>query len=266
MAVHFPTLLGGGFLLVALGMLVLWLWQRRSHNAAIVDVGWTLGLGGLGVAYASLLDGTPGRRWLLGLLIGLWSARLSLHLLRDRILGHEEEGRYKRLRAHWGPKAQPRFLLFFLAQAVLASLLSLAFLPGLLDERPALDAFDLAALLLWTLAWIGEAVADRQLAAFKARPDSAGRVCDVGLWAWSRHPNYFFEWLLWCAFILPGLPGPGGWLSPIAPLFMLVLVLKVSGIPTSEAQALRSRGDAYRRYQQRVSAFFPWPPRPESPS
>ena len=258
-------LLLGGLVVVAVGMLLLWLWQRRSRNAAIVDVGWTAALGLLGVGYAVSLGGTPGRRWLLGTMVGLWSLRLTTHLLRDRILGQPEEGRYQRLRAHWGPRAHGRFLLFFLAQALLASLLSLAFLPGLLDERVAFDGFDLAGALLWLTGWIGEAVADRQLSAFKADPGNRGRVCDRGLWAWSRHPNYFFEWLIWCAFVLPGLPGPFGALSLLAPVLLFVLVRRVTGVPTSEAQALRSRGDAYRAYQQRVSPFFPRPPRTEKP-
>ena len=257
-----PSLLGLG--LVAVAMLGLWALQRRTGNAAIVDVGWTVALGALGVGYAVVHDGAPLRRVLVGSMVGLWALRLAVHLLRDRIVGRPEEGRYARLREHWGPRQQPYLLGFFLTQAVAAVALSLAFLPGVRDARPALDALDLAGLGLWLVAWVGEAVADRQLAAFKARSDSTGRVCDRGLWGWSRHPNYFFEWLMWCAFILPGLPGPGGPFALLAPAAMLVLVVKVTGIPTSEAQALRSRGAAYRAYQRRVSPFLPLPPRPET--
>jgi steroid 5-alpha reductase family enzyme len=245
---------------IGAGMVLLWLWQRRTRNAAIVDVGWTVGLGLLGIAYALLLEGSAMRRALLGIMVGLWSLRLAVHLVRDRVAGRPEEGRYERLRAHWGDRAQPYLLLFFLAQAVLAAGLSLAFLPGMQDERPAPDVFDLAGLALWVVAWAGEAIADRQLARFKAAPDSVGRVCERGLWAWSRHPNYFFEWLIWLAFVLPGLPSSWGWLSLLAPIAMLLFILKVTGVPTSEAQALRSRGDTYRAYQRRVSVFIPLPP------
>lgn len=255
-----------GFAVVAAGMVGLWVVQRRTRNAAIVDVGWTVALGVLGTGYAILGSGAADRRFLVGGMVGLWSARLAWHLLRDRILGHPEEGRYVRLREHWGAQADRKLLGFFLAQAVAAVALSLAFLPGVQDARPVPDAFDIAGLALFLFAFIGESIADRQLAAFKADPANAGGVCERGLWGWSRHPNYFFEWLLWCAFILPGLPGPYGWLAVLAPLVMLVLVTRVTGIPTSEAQALRSRGDAYRDYQRRVSAFFPFPPRKETPA
>jgi steroid 5-alpha reductase family enzyme len=116
---------------------------------------------------------------------------------------------------------------------------------------------------LWLGALCGEALADRQLGRFKADPTNKGRVMDQGLWRWSRHPNYFFEWLLWVAFVLPGLLAPWGLLTLLAPAAMLFFVLKVTGIPPSEAQALRSRGEAYRAYQRRVSPFFPLPPRKE---
>lgn len=254
----FPVLLG--WLGLAVGMALLWQWQRRTRNAAVVDVGWTLGVGTLCVGLALFQDGHPWRRVLVGTMVGAWSLRLALHLVRDRLQG-PEEGRYRRLREHWGARAQPRLFLFFQAQALLAALLALAFLPGLLDRRPALDAFDWAGAALWLIALAGEAVADRQLKRFKAEPDSATRVCEQGLWRYSRHPNYFFEWLLWLAFVLPGLPGPWGWVALAAPAAMWVFVVKVTGIPTSEAQALRSRGDAYRDYQRRVSAFVPLPPR-----
>lgn len=261
-----PLLVASGLAVVTAGMVALWLLQRRTGNAAVVDVGWTAALGLLGVAYAIFGSGAGPRRLLLGGMVGLWSLRLAVHLLRDRILGQPEEGRYVRLRQHWGAAADRKLLGFFLAQAGAAVALSLAFLPGVLDARPAPDLFDFAGLALWLVGWSGEALADRQLAAFKREPGSAGAVCDRGLWAWSRHPNYFFEWLMWCAFILPGLPSAFGGLTLLAPAVMLLLVVKITGIPTSEAQALRSRGDAYRDYQRRVSPFFPCPPRKETPA
>ena len=255
-----------GLALATAGMVLLWALQRRTKNAAIVDVGWTVAVGALGVIYAFTLDGAGLRRLLLGAMIGLWSARLALHLLRDRILGHPEEGRYVRLREHWGEAADRKLLGFFIAQALAAVALSLAFLPGLQATRAGPDVFDIAGVLLFVGALVGESIADRQLAAFKADPANAGKVFDQGLWGWSRHPNYFFEWLVWCAFVLPGLPSPGGWLALLGPVVMFLLVTRVTGIPTSEAQALRSRGDAYRDYQQRVAAFVPRPPRTETPA
>ncbi len=257
-----PTAPVLGLAALSLLMLGLWLVQRRTANAAIVDVGWTVGIGGLAVAYALLGEGLPLRRLLVGAMVGAWSLRLARHLWFDRIAGRPEEGRYRRLREIWQDKTQPRLLLFFLGQALLAVLLSLAFIPALRDTR-ALDVLDVAALGLWLVAWAGEALADHQLGRFKADPANAGRVMQRGLWGWSRHPNYFFEWLLWIAFVLPGVLAPWGLLTLLAPAAMLFFVLKVTGIPPSEAQAVRSRGEAYRAYQQRVSAFLPLPPRKE---
>ena len=113
------------------------------------------------------------------------------------------------------------------------------------------------------MALAGEALADRPLEWFKKDPKNRGRVCQVGLWRYSRHPNYFFEWLAWMAFALFALPSPLGFLSLACPALMLWFLLKVTGIPATEAQALRSKGEAYREYQQSTSAFFPW--RPKSP-
>jgi len=109
-----------------------------------------------------------------------------------------------------------------------------------------------------------EALADLQLKRFRADPANKGKVCDVGLWAWSRHPNYFFEWLHWFAyvFLAIGTPWPVAWLSLLGPVLMLVSLYWVTGIPFVEAQAVRSRGDDYRDYQRTTSAFIPWFPKP----
>ena len=106
-----------------------------------------------------------------------------------------------------------------------------------------------------------EALADLQLKRFRADPANRGKVCDVGLWRWSRHPNYFFEWLHWFAYVLLAVGSPVWYLTLIGPVLMLVSLLWVTGIPFVEAQSLRSRGDAYRDYQRRTSPFVPLPPR-----
>jgi steroid 5-alpha reductase family enzyme len=112
---------------------------------------------------------------------------------------------------------------------------------------------------LWAGAYVGEVIADSQLEGFKGAPGNRGKVCEVGLWAYSRHPNYFFEWLMWVGYALVALfSHPWGWVAFLSPLLMLWLVTKVTGIPPTEAQSLRSRGDAFRDYQRRVSPFVPW--------
>lgn len=242
-------------------MTVLWLVQRRTGNAAIVDVGWAASLGAMGVAYGLLGSGHWLPRLLVAVMAGGWGLRLAWHLARDRVVGHPEEGRYVALRRRWGPRFQPRLLLFYQAQALLAAVLSLPFL--LAVRRPDPHWLDLAALALWLGGLSLEGVADRQLARFKSDPANRGEVCRRGLWRYSRHPNYFGEWLVWIAFALPALPAPAGWLGLSSPLLMLLFIVKITGIPPTEAQALRSRGEAYRRYQQTTSALVPWPPRKE---
>ena len=150
---------------------------------------------------------------------------------------------------------------FFQLQAISVVALGVAFLLAAQNPSPALHPFEIAGAALWLLAISGEALADAQLAAFKRDPVNKGRVCDVGLWRFSRHPNYFFEWLIWVADFVFALASPWGWVAIIGPAGILFLLLRVTGIPMAEQQSLRSKGDAYRRYQQTTNAFVPWFPK-----
>lgn len=253
-----------GWLVSALFLATLWLWQRRHEDAGISDVGWALSLGGLAVAAAVTGGGAPTPRVLIGVVGGVWGLRLGLHLLFDRVIGKSEDGRYAYLRRHWGERADAKFFGFFQLQAFVAAVLSLPFFVAVRATEDALHGWHVAGLVLFAAAKTGEIVADRQLAAFRADPSTSGKTCRRGLWRFSRHPNYFFEWLIWWSFAFLALPAPGGAWALVAPAVMYVMVTRVSGIPYTEAQSLRSRGDDYRRYQRTTSAFFPLPPRPES--
>ena len=184
-------------------------------------------------------------------------------VLSDRVLEGPEDGRYQRLRESWGERFQARMLVFFQGQALLAVLFSLPPLVAMGAVRPRLDLLDAAGALLWLAAVGGEVLADRQLAAHRADPANRGRTCRRGLWRYSRHPNYFFEWLHWWAYALIAWGAPFFWVTVAAPFVMLIFVLFISGIPPTEARALASRGEDYRRYQRSTSAFFPWFPKPE---
>ncbi|MET0556260.1 MAG: DUF1295 domain-containing protein [Vicinamibacteria bacterium] len=257
-----PTLFGLGALLSAVLMAAVFLLALRIRNFSVVDIAWSAVFAPLALLDAALAGGHGPRRVLIAAMVTLWSVRLAWHLgVRIAALHPEEEGRYVQLRKQWASNPNARFFWFFQAQGVLAALLSVPFLLASLDGRAALGPFELAGAALFVVALAGEAVADRQLAAFKARPDSRGRTCREGLWRYSRHPNYFFEWLVWVAFAVFSWPSPLGWIAIACPLFMLYLLLRVTGIPATEEQALRSRGDDYREYQRTTSAFFPWPPR-----
>jgi len=238
----------------------LWLRQTRTKDATVVDVAWAALLGVLAVLYAALAEGDLSRRVLTVALVAAASWRLAFHLYVDRARGGVEDGRYASLRREWGASAQPKFFLFFQAQALLAVLLSFPFALACVSAAP-LNAVDVAAGVLWCVAWIGEAVADRQLARFKRNPANRGKTCRAGLWRVSRHPNYFFQWCLWIAYAMLGLSSSWGVAGFTAPAAMLGLILFVTGIPPTEAQAVRSRGDDYRDYQRTTSAFVPWFPK-----
>lgn len=251
---------GVGAAIVAGLMLVLWLIHLPMRNASIVDVGWAASLGVLAIVYAVRATGDGPRAWLIASMVAIWAVRLAAHLL-FRIVGEPEEGRYVELRRQWKTSLGVKFLAFFELQALLAVVLSVPFLVPTLNASSGLTVLELVAVAVWVVAIAGESVADRQLSRFKADPANKGRTCRAGLWSYSRHPNYFFEWLIWVSFALFALSSPWGWLGLISPVLILYFLFKVTGIPATEAQALRSRGDEYRTYQATTSAFFPWFPR-----
>lgn len=246
-----------GATLVLSMMFLLWLVHLRIGNASIVDPGWAFGLPLLAVTYALLGPGYSWRRWLIAGMAVIWGVRLGAYLLL-RIVGKPEEGRYQELRRQWKSHLALKFLVFFEFQALLDLLLSLPFLLATLNPEPALSPLEYAGFAIWLVALAGEVFADAQLAAFKHDPASRGQVCQSGLWNYSRHPNYFFEWLIWVAWALYALASPYGWTALLCPLLMFYFLFRVTGIPATEAQAIRSKGEAYRHYQQTTSAFVPW--------
>ncbi|MEQ1946968.1 MAG: DUF1295 domain-containing protein [Bryobacteraceae bacterium] len=250
-----------GIALVAVIMLVLWLIHLKTGNAAIVDAGWAGGLAILAILYAGVGDGYGLRSLLIAGMAGVWGFRLAGYLLFTRVIGHPEEGRYQQLRREWKTNIPAKFLAFFEFQALLCVVLSIPFLAASRNSHPEISPLEWSAVLLWIAAMAGEATADSQLNRFKSNSANKGRTCQVGLWHYSRHPNYFFEWLIWMAYALFALESPYGWCGLLSPALILYFVLRVTGIPATEAQALRTRGEEYRRYQQTTSAFVPWFPK-----
>ncbi|MBN2431657.1 MAG: DUF1295 domain-containing protein [Acidobacteria bacterium] len=250
-------------LATTLMMTVLWLIQRRTGNAGIVDVGWGMGQAMLPVLYFLLLEGYLVRQVVITLLGLLTGGRLAWHLWR-RIIGYPEEGRYQALREKWGARTDVKLYFFFQFQALLLVVFSLPYLLVNLHRTPHLQFLEIMAIGLGLVAFGGEALADAQLRRFKKIPANRDKVCRAGLWRYSRHPNYFFQWLLWVALALFALAAPWGWLALICPALMLLFLLRVTGIPPNEEQALRIKGNAYRDYQRTTSAFFPWFPRKPS--
>jgi steroid 5-alpha reductase family enzyme len=255
---HWVALFLWIWLAAAAVMSACWGLYRRFRNAGIVDVGWAVSLVAAAVLCLAL---TPSPRTVvLGTMITLWGVRLALHLVRDRVIGRPEDGRYVALRHAWGPAAERRFFWFFQAQAVLVVVLAAPLVATAVVPHQPIGWLEIVAVALWLCAVAGETLADRQLATFKSRPETRGRTCREGLWRYSRHPNYFFEWLVWVAYALFAVASPGGYWAFVAPAVMLFLLFRVTGIPATEAHALRSRGADYREYQATTSAFLPWWP------
>jgi steroid 5-alpha reductase family enzyme len=244
-----------GWALAAGLMWLMFLYQQRTGDAGIVDIAWAAGVGGLAVLYACLATGNFERRMILIGVVGLWAGRLAYHIYQ-RVRSMPEDGRYQTLKAQWGAEASSRMFRFYQMQAVAVVLFASPILIAAFNPMP-LGWLDFAGALLGVAGIIGESIADFQLAKFRANPDSKGKVCQSGLWSYSRHPNYFFEWLHWWAYVLLAISYPWGWLTLIGPLAMWYFITQVTGIPPTEAQAIKSRGEAYRRYQQSTNAFFP---------
>jgi steroid 5-alpha reductase family enzyme len=223
-----------GAALVAVIMLVLWTIHLLIRNAAIVDVGWAGGLAVLAFFYAIAASGYPARKWAMA--------------------------------KEWKTYLPFRFLFLFEFQAVLVVVLSLPFLLACVNPAAPLARIEKIGAGIWLLAMIGEAVADEQLDRFKKNPANSGKTLRAGLWKYSRHPNYFFDWLVWVGYAVFALGSPWGWLGLISPALVLYFLLSVTGIPATEAQALRTRGNEYRDYQRTTSIFVPWFPKKELPS
>ena len=261
-----PAMLIAAGVALSLVMAAAWAHQRRVANIGWVDVYWTFGVAAAGVLMAlapPLGDGSPLRRALVCALVIFWSLRLGLYVA-FRVARSPEDGRYVALRESWGARLQPRMFWFLQLQAAVS--LALAIAIGLAANRPGeLGLADLLGVVIALAAIAGEWLADRQLRAFKADPAQAGKVCDIGLWAWTRHPNYVFEWLAWFAYPVMAvtLSGahPQGWLALAAPLLMYGVLRFGTGVPPLEAHMLRSRGEAFRAYQARVPIFLPRPPK-----
>ena len=253
---------------LSLAMTGAWALQRATGNAGWVDVVWTFatGVGGVVYALAPIAGQAPSPRALLvAALITVWSLRLGVHLALRSAAASGEDARYARLREKWGGAFEPRLLGFLQIQALASALLALSVLAAARNPAPGLQWADFAGAAILLLAILGEGLADRQLARFKSYPPNRGAICEVGLWSWSRHPNYFFEWLGWLAYpvMAVDLTGrwPWGWVALTGPAFMFYLLRFASGVPPTEATMARSRGAAFAGYQARVSTFFPWPPK-----
>ena len=239
-------------------MLVTWIISVVVKDASIVDLVW--GLGFVLVAWAAFITiGDPGpRRWLLVVLTSIWGLRLSGYLTW-RNLGKGEDYRYQEMRK----KAPDIFWLkslftVFLLQGVLMWVVSLPVQAGQVPE-PTLGWLDWIGVAAWAVGIFFESVGDVQLARFKADPANKGKVMDGGLWRYTRHPNYFGDFMVWWGLYLIALSA-GAWWTIVGPALMSFLLLRVSGVALLE-KTISSRREGYEEYVRRTNAFFPGPPK-----
>lgn len=251
------SLLGLGLLIAVAYFSITWALSVRVKNYGFLDVAFSVGVAILAPIYALNSPGAGAVKWPIAAVGIAWSLRLGIHILIRVLRAHPvEDARYESLRKRWPGTGM--FFVFFQLQAVLVVIFSLPFLMVSFNATARPGAFEIAGIALAILSLGGEALADWQLKRFKADPANRGKVCQRGLWFYSRHPNYFFESLIWWAFFLAALGSPYGWITIVCPLLMLCFLWKVTGIPLTEEYAVRSKGDAYREYQRTTSAFVPW--------
>jgi len=254
---YFPQIV----LALVLFLGVLWMVHVRIRNASLADVGFCVGFGVVVVLCGVDSEGSPWRRWLISGMGFLYALRLVWHLLSNRVWKKVEDSRYAKIRKVLGSWESIGFLGYFVLQV--PACLFFAALPCWVMAHPyaALRGWDLLGFGIFGVAFCGEALADRQLEQFRSNPDNRGKVFTQGLWRFSRHPNYFFEILHWCAYVPFAVGLSWSWVAFIWPMIMMASLLWITGVPWAEAQALDNRGDAYRLYQQTTNRIIPWAPR-----
>lgn len=228
----------------------------------IADIAW--GLGFISISLWLLLrPGAPlsARQCIVSALVALWGTRLAWHVGRRNLRpGRPEDRRYAEWRRAWGRWFVLRtYVQVFLLQGIFMLLIAAPLLVVGAAASPALGAMDWAGIAVWLVGFAFETVGDAQLARFLSGPAREGRIMDRGLWAWSRHPNYFGEATMWWGLGLIALSAPGGWMGLAGPVTITWLLTRVSGIPMLEAR--RAGDPAWEAYKARTSAFLPLPPR-----
>ncbi len=247
------------FLACSIVMILVWVWAYRIQNAGVVDIFWAFNFTIIACLIWLMGDGYAARRNVICLLAVCWSLRLGIYLL-IRVGSHlkEEEGRYKQLRKEWAPNPDRKFFVFFQAQALSNIFLAIPFFIIAINKNEGLSLLEEIGAGMLFISILGEGLSDWQLMQFKKNPANKGQVCQQGLWNYSRHPNYFFQLMIWISVLIFSLASPYGWIAVVCPLTIGYLIFKVTGIPMTEEQSLRSKGKLFEEYQRTTSVFVPW--------
>lgn len=256
---EFISLFKGNLAIAAAVMLITWIVSRQIKNSSIIDIAWVLSFILMAALSSLLAPGWELRRLIVFAMIAIWGLRLAIQLsIRIHKMHPKEDSRYEALRQKWGKFYAIKSLLFYLLQAIAAALLSTVFLIPVFNIEERIFISEWVGIGVFAIAIIGETLADYQLSHFKSKAENHGQVCQDGLWNYSRHPNYFFEWVYWLSLAIFALSSTFGVIGLIAPLAMLATLLFITGIPPSEAQSIQSKGDKYIEYQKTTSSFIPW--------
>lgn len=243
-------------------MLLFWVLSVPLRNVAVVDVAWGLGFVMVALSAAWVSPGNGINHWLLPALVGIWGCRLSGYLAW-RNHGKPEDKRYQAMRDYRGPSfVWSSLYIVFGLQAVILWIVSLPVQLGILRAAASWHPLHLIGIVFWLTGVLFETVGDWQLARFLADPDSKGKVMDRGLWHYTRHPNYFGDFLVWWGFYFIALAGVGElvWWTIIGPLLMSFFLMRVSGVLMLEAGLKQTRA-GYAEYIRRTNGFFPWRPK-----
>jgi len=241
-------------------MTLLWLISLLKKDASLVDIFWGIGFIIVSLFYFDLTKSHSLRQWLVITLVVIWGLRLSLHILR-RNWGHGEDQRYRAWREQAGKSFWwvSYFKVFFL-QGIVLWIVSWPLLAAQQSARSLWTIFDVIGIILWSFGFCFEAIGDFQLARFKRNPINKGKVMRTGLWAYTRHPNYFGEAMIWWGFYSFALTASSGWWTIISPLLMTFLLMRVSGVAMLEKSLVVTKPE-YKSYIESTNAFFPWFPR-----
>lgn len=246
-------------------MMAGWLTQRALGDGGWTDVFWAYGTGATcALAALAPFQAEPHATWrriMVAAMVAAWGLRLGTHVALRVAGAKAEDPRYAVYRREWGASFQKRMYGLMVFQAPVSAVLALCVLIAARENHPAFRVQDAIGLAVFAVCLAGETLADAQLRGFRADPANRGKVCDRGLWAWSRHPNYFFEAAIWLAYPIIAIDphSPRSFVSILAPVMMYLTVRYTSGVPPLEAAMLDLRGEAYRQYQRRVSILIPWP-------
>lgn len=225
-------------------------------NPNFIDVSWVLSICILCIIYYIFAKNFTLTSTIYLTIILCWTVRLEV-LMLFRLLQNKIDPRYITLEETWKKNKNLRYAILLFTEMLCSLLLTLPFLFSALYIK-AINTYSIIFLSLCVLSIIGEGVADAQLLFFKQKEENRGRVCSSGLWKFSRHPNYFFQWLFWLSGSLIVLPLPLGFLSLTSPILMFIILYYLTGIPLAEKQSLKSKGSLYIEYQRKTSKFFPW--------